>query len=88
MYWFVSMLRALVEMLMFCALGQGGLFLIAGGKHRENPIYRLLALIMQPYWLGLARLLRVRMLTTGFRILAVILLFITWIGLALIKRNI
>ena len=76
-------LRAIVEMLGYCLIGQAVLFLLAGKGRRGNPIYQLLSLITHP-----PRTLCSRLLPNAspswlvglfcFLILVVLWLFLSW----------
>lgn len=41
-------LRAIVEMLGYCLLGQAFLYILAGRQRAGNPVYQLLSLITRP----------------------------------------
>lgn len=87
-FFLVAACRAIVEMLLFCFLGQGALYVLAGESRKRNPIYALLAIITQP----LLRLAE-NSLPAGLPVgapaaLAVVLLFLSWLGLAALKIGI
>ena len=44
----ISALRAVVEMLGLCLIGQGMLYLLAGSGRRQNAIYRFFDLLTRP----------------------------------------
>jgi hypothetical protein len=82
----ISALRATVEMLGLCMLGQGILYLVAGRNRDSNRIYQLFDLITRPPRQLVARLIpgepgahAVSMLTFG-------ILLLLWIGLALARK--
>jgi cobalamin biosynthesis protein CobD/CbiB len=76
--------RAIVEMLLYCLLGQALLYLLAGQRRAANPIYQLLALITRA-----PRQICARVLPTSssgrlvgavcFTILVVLWLFLSWL---------
>lgn len=47
LFW-LSALRAVVEMLALCLLGQGVLALLAGSRRSDNAVYRFLSLVTHP----------------------------------------
>lgn len=47
LYFLLSALRAIVEMLGLCLLAQGALHVLAGQGRLENPLYRFFALLSQ-----------------------------------------
>lgn len=79
-------LRAIVEMLGMCLLAQGALYVLSGQNRQQNPIYRLFALLTE----GPRKLLR---MAVGARpsnglvsLLSFLVLFVLWIGLALLRK--
>lgn len=82
----LAALRAVVEMLGYCLLGQAVLYLLAGDRRSRNPVYQLLSLITRP-----PRQLCARILPTGSSgpmVAAVCFswLFMLWIGLAWLRN--
>jgi hypothetical protein len=47
-FFLISALRAIVEMLGLCLLGQAVLYLLAGRRRTDNRIYQLFDLITTP----------------------------------------
>lgn len=84
----ISALRAIVEMLLLCLLGQGVLAMLAGKKREGNPIYQLFSLITRGPCAIVARLLPdgTRALTISLAT-GVVLLFL-WISLAILRKSI
>ena len=80
-------LRAIVEMLGLCLLAQGVLYLLSGPRRQHNPIYALFALLTR----GPRQLLRLvvgpRPGETALGLLCFVLLFVCWIGLALLRKS-
>lgn len=79
-------LRAIVEMLGYCLLGQAFLYLLAGKKRQGNPIYQLLSLITRP-----PRKLCARLLPNGSSGMLVgmfsfAILVVLWLGLAWLRN--
>ena len=79
----LGLLRAIVEMLGYCLIGQAILFLLAGKGRGGNPIYQLLSLITRPPRNLCSRILPkaspswlVGLLS--FLILVVLWLFLSW----------
>ena len=86
MSFLISALRAIIEMLGLCLLGQGMLALLAGQKRHANPIYQLFALITQAPRRLVARLLPHTLGESAIGICCFILLFCLWLGLALLRK--
>ncbi|HLO63596.1 MAG TPA: hypothetical protein VK165_11620 [Azonexus sp.] len=81
----VSALRAIIEMLGMCLLGQGMLYLLAGRGRADNPIYRLFDLITHPPRRMLGLLLpEASSRTIGISCFAILLLL--WLGLAFVRK--
>ncbi|MBS1191599.1 MAG: hypothetical protein H6R10_3391 [Rhodocyclaceae bacterium] len=82
MLFVLGALRAVIELIGLCLLGQGVLHLVAGTRSGCNPIYRLFSLLTAP-----PRHL-VRAMAPSFvsgrmiPLLTFMLLFFLWIGLA------
>ena len=82
----ISALRATVEMLGLCLLGQGILYLIAGGNCGNNRIYQLFDLITRPPRQLLAKLMPGTTSSRAVGVLTFVLLLLLWIGLALARK--
>ena len=81
----IAACRAIVEMLGLCLLGQGVVALIAGRRRSENPIYRLFALITRFPCRMASRVLPVKASGVVVGIFCFVLLFFSWIGLAVLR---
>lgn len=84
-YFLISALRAVIEMLALCLLGQAVLHVLAGRRREENGIYQLFALITRAPRRFVAAIL------PGFSAKAVgvacfLLLLLLWLGLAFIRK--
>jgi uncharacterized membrane protein HdeD (DUF308 family) len=84
----LSALRAIVEMLGLCLIGQGILYVIAGEKRLSNPIYRLFRLLTEAPRRLAALLPGVKPDTTSAALLAFFLLFLCWLGLAWLRNQV
>ncbi len=83
----VTAARALIEVAGYALIGQGLLALLAGEQRHANLFYKILETVTAPV-IRLARLLTPRFITDSrVPILAFVLLFGLWIGLALLKRQ-
>lgn len=82
----ISALRATVEMLGLCLIGQGILYLIAGRKPGNNRIYQLFDLITRPPRQLLTKLLPGAPSTLAVGVLTFMLLLFLWIGLAFARK--
>lgn len=82
MQFFLSSLRAVVELMGLCLLGQGFLYLLTGSGREHNSIYRLFQLLTSPPR-NLARtLLPLVVPDRAIPSLTFLLLLFLWLGLA------
>ncbi len=86
MLFFISALRAMLEVFAWCLLGQGGLYLFLGKNRARNPIYAIFAIITAPILRRLARLFP-WLSKPGLGMLALLLSFFLWIALALLRKS-
>jgi hypothetical protein len=84
----VSVLRALVEVAGFFLLGQGLLYVLAGGTREKNAIYLLFRLITSPVVKAIRVITPKQIVDKHVPVVAFFLLFWMWIGLAYIRRAI
>lgn len=82
----IGALRAVVEMLGLCLLGQGLLALLAGRGRRGNPIYRLFDLITGGPRRLTAALLPARWGEPWIGLCCFLLVFAAWVGLAILRK--
>lgn len=81
----ISALRAVIEMMVWCLIGQAALHVLAGQRRASNPIYRLFDLITTPPRRLLAFILpSATNQTIGLMCLVILLLL--WLGLALMRK--
>lgn len=84
----ISALRAVLEMIGLCLIGQGALYLLAGQGRESNAIYRLFQLITGP----LVRLVALPLPRSApapiVGLLTFAVLFSGWIGLAILRKSI
>lgn len=81
----ISALRAVIEMMVWCLIGQAALHVLAGQRRASNPIYRLFDLITTPPRRLLAFILpSATSQTIGLMCLVILLLL--WLGLALMRK--
>jgi len=85
---FLSALRAVVEMVGLCAIGQGVLYVLAGSRRADNAIYRLFDLVTAPPRRLVRRLLPGGLGERASGPLSALLLFVLWIGLAWLKKSV
>ncbi|WP_126446195.1 hypothetical protein [Sulfuricystis multivorans] len=83
----IGILRALVEVAMYCLLGQGVLALLAGNKRHSNGIYKLFVLIVSPVIKLVRFITPPQILDRHLPFVAFFVLFWAWIGLAWLKRT-
>jgi len=82
----ISALRATVEMLGLCMLGQGILYLVAGRNRDSNRIYQLFDLITRPPRQLVARFIPGVPSTPAVGMLTFAILLLLWIGLAFARK--
>ncbi len=82
----ISALRATVEMLGLCLLGQGILYLIAGRNRGNNRIYQLFDLITRPPRQLVAKLTPGALGPLAIGVLTYVVLLLLWIGLAFARK--
>lgn len=82
----IGALRAIVEMLGLCLIGQGVLHLLAGEGRQQNAIYRLFDLLTRLPRRMAAMLLPKESSANMAGLFAFLLLFALWIGLAWLRK--
>lgn len=82
----IGALRAIIEMLGLCLIGQGFLHLLAGERRQQNAIYRFFDLVTRPPRQLTALLLPKGSSGSTVGLLAFILLFVLWVGLAWLRK--
>lgn len=82
----LSALRAIVEMLGLCLIGQGVLGVLAGKGCEKNAIYRLLALITRAPRAAVGYLLPASTSPSRISVLTGLLLFVSWVALAWLRK--
>lgn len=82
----IGALRAIVEMLGLCLLGQGALFLLLGGKCTANPVWQLFALITQAPRRLVAGILPRNVSAAQISVATFLILFFLWTGLAFLRK--
>jgi hypothetical protein len=83
----ISVLRALIELLGLCLLGQGVLYLIAGRHRDKNAIYQFFALITHRPQQLTARFLPRNTPPALSSAILLLLLFASWIALAWLRKS-
>ena len=81
----IGILRALVEIAGMALLGQAALFVLCAGRHRQNPVYQLLAMVARPAVVATRRIVPQADGERRIYLLAFVLLFLLWIVLAYIR---
>lgn len=82
----IAALRAIIEMLGLCLIGQGALFAIAGRNSERNPIYAMFRLITEMPVRLFAHLLPAASASWLKNLFAFAMLFVLWIGLAILRK--
>ncbi len=84
----ISALRAVIEMLGLCLVGQGVLAVISGKKRTGNPIYQLFCLITGFPRHLVAAFLPAQTSTAKISMLTALMLFVMWIILAIFRKSV
>lgn len=83
----LTVLRSLVEVALLFLIGQALLGILVGKSRDSNAIYQLFALLTQPV-LGIVRKLSPpQIIDKHLPVVAILILFWLWIGLAYLKRG-
>jgi len=82
----IGALRAVIEMLGLCLIGQGVLYLLTGKQRQQNAIYRFFDLLTRPPRRLTASLLPKKAASSLVGMLTLLLLFTLWIGLAWLRK--
>lgn len=88
LHFLLASLRAIVEMLLLCMLGQGFLHVLAGSARDRNLVYRLFATITHPVLQLIRRLLPPAVSGGPVATVAFVSLLLLWLGLAILKKSI
>lgn len=84
----ISALRALVEIAGMFLLAQGALFVLAGGRHESNAVFRLCRVITRPLIGATRRLMPGAISDRRLPLVAFFLLFGLWIFLAYVRQRV
>jgi hypothetical protein len=82
----VGALRAVIELVGLCLLGQGVLYLMAGGSADRNPIYRFFSILTAPPRQLVRAIVPSFFPERSIPVLTFLLLFVLWIGLAWVRK--
>jgi hypothetical protein len=83
----VSALRALIEVACWFLIGQGVLYVLAGGRREHNLVYQLFQLLTRPV-IKVARVITPRLvMDRHVPFVAFGILFWIWLALGLVKRH-
>lgn len=82
----ISALRAMLEMLALCLMGQAILYVIAGSGRSNNLIYRLFDLITRPPRQIVALLLPRSFSAMAVAALTWLIVLLLWLGLAFVRK--
>lgn len=82
----IGALRAIIEMLGLCLIGQAALYLLAGEGRRQNTIYLFFELVTRGPRQLVALLLPKGSAGSLVGLFTFILLFILWVGLAWLRK--
>lgn len=86
LFFLLSALRAIIEMLGLCLLAQGMLYVLAGNNRQKNPIYQFFALISRGPRQWVARCLPAATGPAALSAACLLALFGLWIGLAWLRK--
>lgn len=82
----IAALRAIIEMLGLCMIGQALLYVLAGKKRQTNPVYQLLALITRGPRILCAHFLTAKSSGILIGICSFLILLLLWLGLAWLRK--
>jgi uncharacterized protein YggT (Ycf19 family) len=83
----ISVLRTLVEVAMFCLLGQGVVGLLSGAARASNPIYQVFSIVSRPPVQVIRFLMPRLVVDKHVPLVTFFVLFWLWIVLAYAKRS-
>lgn len=86
LFFLISALRAVVEMIGLCLLGQGVLYLLAGKGAASNPIFRLFDLVTKAPRRIVAQILPRNWGSRATGTICFAFLFLLWLGLAYLRK--
>lgn len=84
----ISAVRAIVEMLGLCLLGQALLYLLAGRQRASNRVYQLFDLITEAPRRLVATLLPGSASPVAIGMLSFVIVLLLWLGLAFMRKSI
>ncbi len=84
----ISALRAIIEMLGLCMLGQGVLHVLAGRGRNSNRIYQLFDLLTKAPRQLVAAILPASSNATLVAAVTFALLLMSWLGLAYLRKSV
>lgn len=82
----ISALRAIIEMLGLCLIGQGVMYLIAGRRRADNLVYQLFSLITRAPRRIVASALPSSASALVVATLTFAIVLILWLGLAFVRK--
>lgn len=88
MYEIIVVLKALTEIAGVAMIGQGLLYVLAGGKREENPIYAIFKTLTSPVMKATRWLMPRIVLDQHLWLVAVFLLIVLWLALTVMKIRI
>jgi len=88
MYEIIVVLKALTEIAGVAMIGQGLLYVLAGGKREENPVYAIFKTLTSPVMKATRWITPRIVLDRHLWLVAVFLLIVLWLGLTIMKIKI
>ena len=85
-HFLLSAARAVIEMIGLCMLGQGAMYLLAGRRRVDNPIYQLFSLITKPARRMVGTFFSEKTKAQVVGITTFVILLLLWIGLAFLRK--
>lgn len=82
----ISALRAIIEMLGLCLIGQGVLFVLVGTQCTVNPVWQLFSLITRAPRQLVAAVLPAGTADRKISFATFLILFFLWTGLAFLRK--
>jgi len=88
MYEIIVVLKALTEVAGVAMIGQGLLYVLAGGKREQNPIYAIFKTLTSPVMKATRWITPRIVLDRHLWLVALFLLIVLWLGLTIMKIRI
>lgn len=86
LFFVISAIRAIIEMLGLCLMAQAAMYVLAGQQRYKNPVYQLFALLTAAPRRLTGMLLPAGASAAMAGLLCFFILFASWLGLAVLRK--